>query len=239
MASAKATVGAFLGRFVFRQAQIVSLGEPATEFRRLSLQGSDLRDVSWTPGDKIQVFLPEHGMRTYTPLSWDSRSGSTELLVYLHGDGPGAAWGRAAQVGDALQFFGPRRSIDGRALPGRVVLFGDETSFAVASALRARLGPENLACVFELSSSRGSQALLSELDLAASVIVPRREDDSHLDAVHTSVSELLDRTSGAQLVLTGRARAIQLLRARLKRSPGGARVAAAKAYWARGKRGLD
>lgn len=239
MASGKAIVGEFLGRFVFRRAQIVDLGEPAPEFRRLSLHGADLRDVSWTPGDKIQVFLPEHGMRTYTPLSWDARSGSTELLVYLHGDSPGAAWGRAAQVGDSVQFFGPRRSINGRALPARVVLFGDETSFAVASALKACLGPSHLACVFELSSAHASQTLLSALDLAASVTVARREDDSHLDAVHGSLLELLGQAAGAQVVMTGRAAAIQSLRARFKRSPVSARVAASKAYWAHGKRGLD
>lgn len=240
MPSGKAILGEFFGRFLFRQALIVGLGEPVPEFRRVSLQGAALRDVAWTPGDKIQVFLPEHGMRTYTPLSWDPRSGATELLVYLHGDGPGAAWGRRAEVGDAVQFFGPRRSIDGSALPAQVVLFGDETSLAVASALRNRLGASNVSCVFELSAAAaGAQPLLAALGLDASVTVPRRDDEAHLEAVHGRLTEMLDQTAGAELVLTGRAVAIQALRTRLKRSSARPRVAASKAYWAAGKRGLD
>ncbi|MFT3928400.1 MAG: siderophore-interacting protein [Myxococcales bacterium] len=237
MASGKAFLGELFGKLFFRQAQIVALSEPGP-FRRMTLEGVQLRDVAWTPGDKVQVFLPAHGMRTYTPLSWDPKRGVTELLVFLHGDSPGALWGRKAQVGDAVQFFGPRRSIDADALPARVVLFGDETSFAVASALRTKLGADQLACVFEVTPEHAAQPVLSALQLEASVTVAKRSDDSHLGDVHGRLAELTARAAGAQLVMTGRAAAIQALRARMKRD-GGTRVAASKAYWALGKRGLD
>src|SRR5690349_1851361 len=148
MASRKAILGALVGRLIFRTARIASLSEPAPRFRRLHLEGPDLRGVSWTPGDKLPLFLPEHGMRTYTPISWDPVRGSTELLVFLHGETPGALWGRGAQVDDEVQFFGPRRSIDATGLPEQVVLFGDETSLGVARALRTQLGANRLACVF-------------------------------------------------------------------------------------------
>jgi NADPH-dependent ferric siderophore reductase len=239
MASAKAILGELVGKFVFRQAQVASLSAPGPAFRRVRLEGPHLRGVSWTPGDKLQLFLPEHGMRTYTPISWDPARGSTELLVFLHGDSPGAAWGRTVQVGDALQFFGPRRSIDGKGLPEQVVLFGDETSLGLACALRSRFRAQHLACVFEVSARHEVQPVLDELELGTSVIVPRRADDSHLALVQEALLEQLERFSASQLVITGRAAAIQALRSRLKTGPRNPRVAASKAYWALGKRGLD
>jgi NADPH-dependent ferric siderophore reductase len=239
MASTRAILGELVGKFIFRQGQVASLSEPGPAFRRVCLEGPHLRGVSWTPGDKLQLFLPEHGMRTYTPISWDSARGSTELLIFLHGDSPGAAWGRSVQVGDALHFFGPRRSIDGNGLPEQVVLFGDETSLAVARALRSRFRAQHLTCVFEVSAPHDVQPLLDELELGTSVVVPRRAGDSHLPLVQQALLEQLGRFSAAQLVMTGRAAAIQALRSRLKAAPGNHRVAASKAYWALGKRGLD
>ncbi len=238
MTSAKAIVGTLVGRLIFRKAQISSLSEPGPSFRRVRLEGADLRDVSWNPGDKIQLFLPEHGMRTYTPISWDGARGSTELLVFLHGESPGAAWGRGAQIGDEVLFFGPRRSIDPRRLPAQLVLFGDETSLGLARALRSRLGAQKVACVFELSDLN-VQPVLEDLDLGDSITVRRAGDDAHLSAVQAQLLAQLERLSAAQLVMTGRAAAIQALRTRLKRAPRTPRIAASKAYWALGKRGLD
>ena len=62
------------------------------------------------PGDKVQVFLPDIGMRTYTPLSWETR-GATTFLAYVHGDTPGATWAKRVKAGDEVSFFGPRIAI--------------------------------------------------------------------------------------------------------------------------------
>jgi NADPH-dependent ferric siderophore reductase len=256
MASGKALLGEVFGRFLFREARVSRVTEPSADFRRLLLEGPALRDVSWTPGDKVQVFLSEHGMRTYTPLRWNAVSGVTELLVFLHGSTPGAAWGRSVQIGDRVRLFGPRRSIDGQALPEALVLFGDETSLGVASALAgaeaggpreaSTIGPRadprgtmgKLRCVFEVSQRRTCEPLLADLGLTNSVLVERREDDSHLDAVLEHLLSAQQATPAAEVVMTGRAAAIQSLRARMKRESR-ARLAKSKPYWAVGKVGLD
>ena len=62
--------------------------------------------------------------------------GSVDLLVYSHGDTPGAKWGRAVAEADRVNVFGPRGSIAIAALAGPVVVFGDETSSRARPATR-------------------------------------------------------------------------------------------------------
>ena len=239
MASGKAIIGGVFGRFLFRDARVEQVRDLSSHFRWLELVGEGLRDVSWNAGDKVQVFLPRVGMRTYTPLSWDTARGATQFLVYLHGTGPGAEWGRNVRVGDRCQFFGPRASLPLAAYQGPVVLFGDETSFGVAHALKnLRAGTDGVEQVFEVSAREESEAVLREFGLAGSAVVERAPGDGHLPTVAERLQAALARRPGAQLVMTGRAQAIQALRGRLK-AAGVDPAQKVKAYWSLGKAGLD
>jgi NADPH-dependent ferric siderophore reductase len=239
MASGKAIIGGMLGRFLFREARIAQLRDVSPHFRWMELTGDGLRDTAWDAGDKVQVFLPGLGMRTYTPMAWDAVRGATQFLVYLHGNSPGAEWGRNARVGDRCQFMGPRGSLPLASLKGPVVLFGDETSFAVAHTLRNLRAPiRDVEQVFEVSSRGESSGVLRELGLAESDVVERAHGDAHLPEVAARLQAALQRRPGAQLVMTGRAQAIQALRARLT-AAGLHPAQKVKAYWSAGKRGLD
>ncbi|WP_164018302.1 siderophore-interacting protein [Pyxidicoccus trucidator] len=239
MASGKAIIGGVLGRFLFRESRIEKVRDISPHFRWMELVGEGLRNTSWSAGDKVQVFLPDVGMRTYTPLAWDTARGATQFLVYLHGNSPGAEWGRNVRVGDRCQFMGPRGSLSLAVLRGPVVLFGDETSFAVAHALRnLRAGTGDVEQVFEVSSREESGAVLREFGLAESDVVARAPGDGHLPEVAALLQAALERKPGAHLVMTGRAQAIQVLRARLK-AAGVAPAQKVKAYWSLGKAGLD
>ncbi|RYZ45386.1 MAG: siderophore-interacting protein [Myxococcaceae bacterium] len=236
MASAKAMLGSVLGRILFHDSQVTQVRELSRAFRQVDCEGQALRGQGWTPGDKVQVFLPGLGMRTYTPLSWDEARGATSLLVYLHGDSPGAKWGRDVRVGDAVQFFGPRRSLVLDAGRAPVVLFGDETSFAVAHAFRTG-AKRDVTPVFEVSSREDCAPALRELGFEGQD-VERQSGDAHLAQVHERLREALRAKPDATLVMTGRAQSIQALRSRLK-ADGARATPKVKAYWAVGKAGLD
>ncbi|MFP2927104.1 siderophore-interacting protein [Pyxidicoccus sp. 3LG] len=239
MASGKSIIGGVLGRFLFRDARVEQVRDLSPHFRWMELAGEALRDVSWSAGDKVQVYLPSVGMRTYTPLAWDTARGATQLLVYIHGNSPGAQWGREVRVGDRCQFFGPRGSLALSSLRGPVVLFGDETSFGVAHALRnLRAGTGGVEQVFEVSSREESEAVLREFGLADSALVERTAGDGHLSTAVARLQAALAKRPGAHLVMTGRAQAIQALRGQL-RSAGVAASQKVKAYWSLGKAGLD
>ena len=89
--------------------------------------------------------------RTYTPVEWDAGRGQTRLLTYLHGTGPGSAWCREVATGATCQVVGPRSSLKLDDLDCPLVVVGDETSFALASAWCQASGSDRLAAaVFEV-----------------------------------------------------------------------------------------
>ena len=128
-----ASLKGFLGKLIFPELGVTKAEVITASFRRLTLAGASLTKLA--PGDKIQVSLAE-GTRTYTPFAFDAAKGSLDLLVYSHGDTPGAKWGRAVAEADRVNVFGPRGSIAIAALAGPVVVFGDETSSRARPATR-------------------------------------------------------------------------------------------------------
>lgn len=64
-----------------------------------------------------------------------TEQGCTQILVYLHGSGPGCTWAEQAREGASCEFFGPHKSLETPKGNGPLVLFGDETCFGIAAAL--------------------------------------------------------------------------------------------------------
>lgn len=243
MASGKGLFINALGGMVLRQAVVRQVRTVSARFRWLELGDERLRSVDWIPGDKVQLLLPSLDMRTYTPLEWNKESGTTELLVYRRESGadaaredPGVRWSGTVRPGDPCRFVGPQRSI-AVAPDTSIVLFGDETSFAVALALgRAATAP--CAWVFEVTARREATAVLTELGLKDVVCIERAADDSHLEAIGAELNAQLGRRPDARLIMTGRAQSIQALQS-ARRAAREARPFKTKAYWSLGKAGLD
>jgi ferric-chelate reductase (NADPH) len=221
-----------------RPARVATVETLSLHFRLVDLEGEALRNVNWTPGQKVQVAMGS-GMsaRTYTPMSWDADSGRTRLLAFGHGDGPGSRWSSALREGDTCQFFGPRRSLDLSGLQSPVVLFGDETSFGLAVALRDSSQADGAIHVFEASDAAESRPVLEAIGLGQATLIERIADDAHLAAVEAEVLRLA--ASGAHFVLTGKASSIQRVSCALKAAGVVSSRVKTKAYWAPGKVGLD
>ena len=221
--SSKGRLLGVLGALVLTEARVLSVTVLAPALRRVVVGGDGLRRANWHPGDKLQVVLPGHVLRTYTPCRWDRVAGETELVLYAHGASPGAAWGRTVAVGDTVRLFGPRTSL--RVPPGPTAVFGDETAFGLVLALDAR-------AVLEVSDPAAAAAF--------GVIRPEArlfpvDGDRHFDAL---ADALLQAAAGATVVLAGRARSISAVRARLL-ARGLAAPRLVRAYWADGRVGLD
>jgi ferric-chelate reductase (NADPH) len=212
----------------------------AEKFKLITLGGEALRGVSWVPGQKVQIQLGGFTQRTFTPLSWDSAIGSTELLAYVHGDAPAARWARTLEVGADCSIFGPRGSIDLSLLERPALLFGDETSFGLASALRATPGgADGVHVLLEVTSSSASQQALAAVFVTGAHLIERQSGDAHFTEVERVARELFGRHSIKGAALSGKASSIQMLKKTLSSFDLARHAIRSKAYWAPGKTGLD
>lgn len=209
------------------------------DFRLIDFQHDALKDASWQPGDKVQVKLDGGFItRTYTPIGWDNAEGATRFLAYCHGSGPGSAWARSVTEGDVRQFFGPRRSLSLSDIPPSAILFGDETSFALAAVLKQESSPTaRRKYVFEVNDVQEAAAVLAQLELYSAITIQRREGDEHLSEICEAM--LIDADAASTFILTGRAASLQYVTHMLRAAGFGSRSIRTKAYWAPGKTGLD
>jgi NADPH-dependent ferric siderophore reductase len=225
-------------RWLMRTARVTNVETLSSHIRLIELKGEALRGVTWTAGQKIQVAMGSGlSARTYTPMSWDADGGRTRLLAFTHGDGPGSRWANGLRGGDICQFFGPRRSLDLTGLEAPIVLFGDETSFGLAAALRNSRQAGGALHMFEATEIAESRQALEAVGLGEARLIARSVGDAHLAAVEAEMLRLA--ASGAQFVLTGKVSSIQRVSRALKAAGVASSRIKAKAYWAPGKAGLD
>jgi len=224
-------------------AEVREVEELDERFRLVTLGGDALQGVTWTPGQKVQIAMGGWAYRTYTPISWDAVQGTTKLLLFLHGESPGAQWGRSLKKGDTCTLFGPRDSIDLNKLDRPALLFGDETSFALAHSIRFTerrgQGQDDVRLLFEVTSKKTSERILEQLGLSSADLVERTPHDSHLSELETLASTHLKTTLIKSCALSGKASSIQRLNKHLRSHGLSSREIRAKAYWAPGRVGLD
>jgi NADPH-dependent ferric siderophore reductase len=235
MGTLKKMLGAVV-KPVLRELVVESTRLITPSFRVVVLRGDGLKGRGVTPGDKVQVLI-DGDFRTYSPYGFDAAAGRMSLLLYLHGDAPGAAWGRNVREGDVVHVFGPRGSIDLTSLTDPVLLVGDETSIGVARSLRDT--GSRFAAVLEVTSDEDARRATHALDLPEIEMVRRESDNLHYAALEERVRQLLEQHASSTLVLTGSGPTIVALRAALRARPVPHIAQRTKAYWVPGKRGLD
>jgi NADPH-dependent ferric siderophore reductase len=207
-------------------------------FHLITLKGEALRNISWVPGQKVQIAMASaFETRTYTPIDWDGAAGRTRMLGFAHGAGPGSRWLRDARVGDSCDLFGPRGSIDARQLTGPLVLFGDETSIALAYALATQNPGRACLCHFEVGDADAAAKAVDRLGLSPAALYLRGPHDVQFASLEAALPALV--ASGVGFVLTGRAAMIQHLREAINIDGVPPSRVLTKAYWAPGKRGMD
>lgn len=237
MANLKARLlGGWLGDRLLRDLVVSNVEPVHRRFRRIRVGASWLGEAPPGAGDKVQIYLPDVGARTYTPFDIGRGSEAFSLLFYLHGDTPGARFARGIEVGNTLRVLGPGRSIPLESLALPIALFGDETSLGIArSVYELEDAGARSTAHLEVSSVDDAGAACAALGLSDATLIVRDDNDGHLEEVARRLSA--STRDGGTIVLTGRASSIQKLRALLR--SGSRRPQSVKAYWADGKRGLD
>jgi NADPH-dependent ferric siderophore reductase len=217
-------------------AHVTGCSRLSSEFVRLELSADAFRKATWVPGAKLQ-FRPRRGsmsLRTYTPTSWDAARGVTELVAYTHGTGPAARWLEQVTVGQTCEVFGPRRSINLREATGPVLFIGDESSVALACALRTVT--DDAAYVFEARDPAGLADVLAQLRITERVAVVRKSVD-RADLFRQARHDAMQ--APYTLIVTGDAATVHAVRRDSRGWERKPRQVKGKAYWAEGRSGLD
>lgn len=150
-------------------AQIVSVAQLTPRMRRITVRAETMIGVSVRPAQDVEVFLRgEDGRRVkrrYTIRHADPNTGALDLDVLVHGHGPGSTWAAGAQVGDAVEFQGPRGKLELTASPWHL-LVGDESALpAIAAICEALPGDEKAIAVIEVGDASDEQPFGDDVEL--------------------------------------------------------------------------
>lgn len=224
-----------LTRLLMNHAEVVETTAPGRHLRLITLESPAFRGVAFAPGQYVQIAMGSaFRARAYTPLDWDGAAGRLRLLGHVHGHGPGSDWVERARPGDGCDVFGPRRSLDFRAIDGPLVVVGDETAIGLAYAAIHADPARAVACHFEVDDKAETGEALAALGLGGrTTLHAKRPGDGHLADIEAALTA---EDADATIVLSGKADTVHRLRKSLKRQ--GAKVLA-KPYWAPGRKGMD
>lgn len=111
-----------------KEAKVTYIHYYDKHLKKIAFQGNALRGLKCPPGAQIEPRVSDTHMRHYNPSAYDAATGTMEMLIYLHGMGPGSAWAEKLQVGDKLNIMGPAMKIQGDNSLGKQVFLGDETT---------------------------------------------------------------------------------------------------------------
>ena len=149
-------------------------------------------------------------------------------------------WLDGLRNGDSCQVLGPQRSTALEKLQRPAVFIGDETSFALAQALRNIDDRSvDVRFLFEVSSTVETQQLLAQIGINNHHLVERAADDSHLELLNRQLMSLMISGAPRQFVFSGKSSTIQHLSRSLKRLGRSPSELMVKAFWAPGKQALD
>jgi NADPH-dependent ferric siderophore reductase len=213
---------------------VLSAEQLTPRMRRVTVQSDAMRDVPIRPAQDVELLLREQSgrrvKRRYTIRHARPDTGELDLDVLLHGEGPGARWGGAAQPGDEVEFQGPRGKLELRTASWHL-LVGDESALpAIAAICEALGGREPAVAVIEV------QDAADELPVPADVRWVHRGDAAAGGAELLSAAlDGLNAPLGAHAYLMGETRAMVALRALLEQRGIEHDAIFVKGYWNLGR----
>ncbi|WAJ44342.1 siderophore-interacting protein [Mycobacterium sp. Aquia_216] len=222
---------------VLTPVDVIEVESLASRFTRVRLQSQAFEQQRWATGDKLQFRVRPGSvdLRTYTPINWDAERGTTDLIAFDHGEGPGARWFDRARSGDVCEVFGPSRSIDLSDTASDVVFIGDETSIALAHTLRENNPAARY--LFETEDPHSLRSALTALGFPECEIMVKSTDRHALLESARAVGETFSETF--DLVVSGDAATVSAVRRANRSWDHLTPRIKARAYWAKGRTGLS
>lgn len=215
--------------------QVSTIQPLSPSVKRIRLAG-DVSLLDFREGYCMDFRVTDTDVRRYSPSFIDFETGIIELVVHLHGDGPGRRFMDALKPGDTIDIAQPRGHKHYDDSAEKYVFFGDETSLAAALSYYKsfKKNRQQFQFYFEMDDeNKGVPQLLGLEDCTVFL-----KDTSFHDPEWIGTLPLLQSPDwhDAVFVLTGNVKSVQAFRKALK---GVAKAKVhAQGYWLQGKKGL-
>lgn len=222
----------------FPTVEITEITYPHRQLKKIRFQG-DLSRFSFETGQAVLLRIDDNNFRNYTPCFWDSEAGICDILVHLHGKGPGSQFLAALIPGDSLHMSMPRGFNMYRRKSGSHFFFGDESTLGFFHSLKEIVAEngQQYGGVFELNEALADVPAALGLDLP--VVRKSAGDAAPAIAYLQNMPEnTWSQFENGTFYLFGNAKSIQQFRKALKEMDIATRNIVTHPYWAEGKIGL-
>jgi NADPH-dependent ferric siderophore reductase len=228
----------FIDRYLLadRSLMVVSATKMLSpSVKQISFKG-DFKKLAFKVGYYMDFRVADTEVRRYTISHIDLKNGTIDFVAHIHGDAPGSQLMNRFKPGDIFTINTPRGNKYYDEAVEKYVIFGDETSLALACSFLPILlkNKHTFQFYFELADENKDVPAL--LNLKNYTVFPKNE----LFRDETSLSNLpIFQTNDwqhATFVLTGNATSVQTFRKVIKKNTSAKVIT--HGYWLEGKRGL-
>jgi len=228
-------VDGFIGAFM-RTLRVAEI-EYITERIRLIHLCGNLSGFNYQVGYAVAILVGQRQLRNYTVSAIDVDKGTIEIIIHLHGNGPGSDFFHQLLIGDEVQMSTARGLKQYYASNSQHVFFGDETSLATAVSLAREIkrNKQQGQFIFELDECNLDAP--QRLGIADALIYPKQGIFGDIDAIGTLDVLKANAWQNANYILTGNVSSIQQFKKSLKALKTGAKIIS-KGYWLAGKRAM-
>jgi len=208
------------------------------EIRSVVFKG-DLQKLNLKPGFAVAFRVSHNSFRNYTPSFIDATENIFQILVHIHGKGPGARFFADLKLGQQVPVSMARgRKVSENA--SHYFLIGDESTLGLACILQEhfRTMGKHFSTLLHLGQHQSDMP--ASLGLSSYELIQRLDDQPNMFVPGFTIfdGQCMDRWPQAQFILAGNGLLIQQIKKELRRLGVDRRQIHAEAYWVPGKTGL-
>lgn len=176
--------------------------------RKITFEG-DLSTMDFLPGYAVMVRVSDTEMRNYTVYSSDKKNGWFETIANIHGEAPGSNLMKTLKSGDEIRISCPRGNKYYDPNVKKQLVFGDETSLALAKSYFEVFKENKHDFQFYLELDEANMDIPEKLGLENVTIFPKNETFRNLESISKIPIFDNDDWADANYILSGNVTTMQ------------------------------
>lgn len=215
--------------------EVINIELLSPSVKRIRFNG-DFKSLSFHPGSYMDMRVSDTEVRRYTAAFNDTENGIMDFIVHLHGIHPGSQYMDRLKIGDKIStsILKPHKCYD--KLVRKYVVFGDETSLALACSLFSVLKENKHQFEFYFELDEQNKNVPELLHLENYTVFPKNGSFRTENWITNLPVLQTQEWKDANFILTGNAKSVQTFRKVLKKYTSGKIIS--HDYWLEGKKGL-